>query len=188
MPEPNLEQTACILCYVKLRPRGRDRGPTGSRACAATARTPGPKGYLCQKAAAADWYGDHADRLTTPLRRRPDGSARADHLGHRAHRDRGQLNATRATHGGARSRSMAAAGRAITSAAPTAGSSARRSAPTKLHGALAGEDRRLLGERPALRRPALPHHRGRRARRLLVLFIGSQSLDGARLPDGARHT
>ncbi|WP_329055889.1 molybdopterin-dependent oxidoreductase [Amycolatopsis sp. NBC_01488] len=31
-------------------------------------------GYLCQKAQRLTWYGDHEDRLTTPLRRRPDGT------------------------------------------------------------------------------------------------------------------
>jgi len=65
--------TACILCSrncgieVQLdgrrlaRVRGDERHPLS-------------EGYLCQKAARLDYYQNHADRLTTPLRRRPDGS------------------------------------------------------------------------------------------------------------------
>jgi anaerobic selenocysteine-containing dehydrogenase len=38
------------------------------------ARHPLSAGYLCQKAARLDHYQNHADRLSTPLRRRPDGT------------------------------------------------------------------------------------------------------------------
>ena len=57
------------------------------------------RGYLCQKPQRLQWYGDHADRLTTPLRRRPDGThestAWETALGEIAAR----LNALRAEHG-----------------------------------------------------------------------------------------
>lgn len=64
--------TACVLCSrncgveVQLdgdrlaRVRGDERHPISA-------------GYLCQKAARLDHYQNHRDRLTGPLRRRPDG-------------------------------------------------------------------------------------------------------------------
>ena len=67
------EPTACILCSencglrVTLRRRelARIRGDE---------RHPSSKGYLCQKAARLNHYQNHRDRLSSPLRRRPDGS------------------------------------------------------------------------------------------------------------------
>jgi anaerobic selenocysteine-containing dehydrogenase len=65
--------TACILCSrncgieVQLS-EGHLARIRGDR------RHPQSAGYLCQKAARLDHYQNHRDRLTTPLRRRPDGS------------------------------------------------------------------------------------------------------------------
>lgn len=67
------EKSACILCsrncglemtldaagrFTKIR--GDDDHPVS-------------KGYICQKAARLDHYQNHADRLTHPLKRQPDG-------------------------------------------------------------------------------------------------------------------
>ena len=65
--------TACILCYVncgiEVMTVGRDLVRVrGDRAHLST------RGYLCQKALRLNFYQNHADRLTTPLRRRTDGS------------------------------------------------------------------------------------------------------------------
>jgi anaerobic selenocysteine-containing dehydrogenase len=68
--------TACILCYVncgiEVLTEGRDivrvRGDKAH---------PSTHGYLCQKAQRLNFYQNHADRLTTPLRRRPDGGFEA---------------------------------------------------------------------------------------------------------------
>src|SRR5215475_13994292 len=65
--------TACILCYVncgiEVMTAGRDLVRVrGDRA------HPSTRGYLCQKAQRLDFYQNHADRLTTPLRRRADGA------------------------------------------------------------------------------------------------------------------
>jgi anaerobic selenocysteine-containing dehydrogenase len=99
MTEQTWSQTACILCYVNCglevategRTIARVRGDRGN------ARS---QGYLCQKAQRLQWYGDHADRLTSPLRRRPDGTHEPisweTALGEIADR----LNAIRARHGG----------------------------------------------------------------------------------------
>src|SRR5215216_1856017 len=65
--------TACILCSrncgIEVEARGREM-----------ARIRGDKshpisaGYLCQKAQRLNYYQNHSDRLTAPLRRREDGS------------------------------------------------------------------------------------------------------------------
>lgn len=66
-------RTACILCSRNcgLEVEAHDghltkiRGDEGH---------PVSKGYLCQKAARLDYYQNHDDRLTFPLRRRSDGT------------------------------------------------------------------------------------------------------------------
>ncbi len=67
------KKTACILCSVNcgievlveernlVRIRGDKAHPTSA-------------GYACEKAQQLDWYQNGRDRLTSPLRRRPDGS------------------------------------------------------------------------------------------------------------------
>ena len=68
-----LRQTSCILCYVNcgLEVATEGRAITRVRGDKSNARS---RGYLCQKAQRLTFYGNHADRLTTPLRRRPDGT------------------------------------------------------------------------------------------------------------------
>ncbi len=65
--------TACILCYVNcgIEVMTAERDIVRVRGDKAH---PGTRGYLCQKAQRLNFYQNHADRLTTPLRRRPDGS------------------------------------------------------------------------------------------------------------------
>ncbi len=65
--------TACILCSrncgieveVRSREMARIRGDKSH---------PISTGYLCQKAQRLNYYQNHSDRLTSPLRRREDGS------------------------------------------------------------------------------------------------------------------
>jgi anaerobic selenocysteine-containing dehydrogenase len=66
-------KTACNLCYVNcaLEVQIDGRAITRVRGDKDNPRT---AGYLCQKPQRLTWYGDHDDRLTTPLRRRPDGT------------------------------------------------------------------------------------------------------------------
>ncbi|MBR1123513.1 molybdopterin-dependent oxidoreductase [Bradyrhizobium lablabi] len=66
-------KTACNLCYVNcgievLVDDGRIEKVRGDRT------SPKSQGYLCNKAARIPYYAHHKDRLTTPLRRRADGS------------------------------------------------------------------------------------------------------------------
>ena len=65
--------TACILCSrncgIEVEVRGREMARIrGDKA------HPISTGYLCQKAQRLNYYQNHADRLTSPLRRREDGS------------------------------------------------------------------------------------------------------------------
>jgi anaerobic selenocysteine-containing dehydrogenase len=65
--------TACILCS---RNCGLEVKLEGRRLAAikGDARHPVSRGYLCQKAVRLDHYQNHADRLSSPLRRRADGT------------------------------------------------------------------------------------------------------------------
>ena len=67
------KKTACNLCYVNcgievLVDNERIAKVRGDR------DNPKSQGYLCNKAARIPYYAHHKDRLTTPLRRRTDGS------------------------------------------------------------------------------------------------------------------
>ncbi|GAA1212534.1 molybdopterin-dependent oxidoreductase [Pseudonocardia alaniniphila] len=66
-------KTACSLCYLNcgLEVQIEDRSITRVRG---DKQHPRSQGYLCQKAQRLTFLGDHDDRLTTPLRRRPDGT------------------------------------------------------------------------------------------------------------------
>ncbi|MGE0487057.1 MAG: molybdopterin-dependent oxidoreductase [Gammaproteobacteria bacterium] len=73
-------KSACNLCYVNC---GVEIEITGSGEAARIGRVrgdaehPRTRGYLCNKAQALPSYVHHRDRLTTPLRRRADGSHEA---------------------------------------------------------------------------------------------------------------
>ena len=67
--------TACILCSlncgvkVQLSADGRSIARTRG-----DESHPASKGYLCNKASRLNYYQDRANRLLSPMRRRPDGS------------------------------------------------------------------------------------------------------------------
>ncbi len=70
------QPTACILCSrncgIEVEVRGREISKIrGDK------QHPISEGYLCQKAQRLNYYQNHRDRLTTPLRRRADGSFEA---------------------------------------------------------------------------------------------------------------
>src|SRR5713101_4570630 len=65
--------TACILCYVNCGVEVMTEGRNLVRVRGDKTH-PSTRGYLCQKAQRLNFYQNHADRLTTPLRRRADGS------------------------------------------------------------------------------------------------------------------
>ncbi|MGH9133778.1 MAG: molybdopterin-dependent oxidoreductase, partial [Ilumatobacteraceae bacterium] len=66
-------RTACILCSVNCGLEVRIEGPTITRVRGDKAH-PASAGYTCEKGLRIDHYQNGPHRLTTPLRRRPDGS------------------------------------------------------------------------------------------------------------------
>jgi anaerobic selenocysteine-containing dehydrogenase len=67
------KQNACSLCYVNCGIEVQTDGRTITRVRGDKAH-PHSAGYICQKAQRLPFYGTSADRLTSPLRRRPDGT------------------------------------------------------------------------------------------------------------------
>ncbi len=67
------QQTACILCSINCGVEVRVDGPTITRVRGDKAH-PGSQGYTCEKALRLDHYQNGSHRLTTPLRRRADGT------------------------------------------------------------------------------------------------------------------
>src|ERR1700730_17237519 len=70
------QPTACGLCYINCGIEAMTEGRQivkvrGDRAL------PSTRGYACPKAQRLDYYQNHADRLTTPLRKGSDGSFEA---------------------------------------------------------------------------------------------------------------
>jgi anaerobic selenocysteine-containing dehydrogenase len=66
------QQTACILCSINCGIEVRVDGPAIARIRGDKAH-PASQGYTCEKALRLDHYQRGPHRLTTPLRRRPDG-------------------------------------------------------------------------------------------------------------------
>ena len=65
--------TACVLCSINCGLEVRIDGPTITRVRGDKAH-PGSQGYTCEKGLRIDHYQNGPHRLTSPLRRRPDGS------------------------------------------------------------------------------------------------------------------
>lgn len=65
--------TTCNFCYVNCGLQVQVDGRRITRV-RGDRNHPRSRGYLCQKAQLLTWYADHDDRLTTPLRRRADGT------------------------------------------------------------------------------------------------------------------
>ncbi|MGH7789825.1 MAG: molybdopterin-dependent oxidoreductase [Candidatus Binatia bacterium] len=99
MLETTWKQTFCILCYVNCGLEVATEGGkiTRVRGDRANERS---QGYLCQKPQRLQWYGEHADRLTTPLRRRRDGTHEPISWETAFLEIAARLNAIRAEHGG----------------------------------------------------------------------------------------
>jgi anaerobic selenocysteine-containing dehydrogenase len=95
----NWKKTACILCSENC---GLEVQLEGSR----IAKVRGDdahvesQGYLCQKAARLDHYQNHADRLTSPLERQPDGSFKPVSWDHAISSIAAGFRRLRDTHGG----------------------------------------------------------------------------------------
>jgi anaerobic selenocysteine-containing dehydrogenase len=94
------KQTICVLCYVNcgVEVRTTDRGITKIRGDKAN---PKSHGYACQKAQRLAYYADRSQRLTTPLKRRADGTGHDVISWEQAFAEIGErLLAIKAEHGG----------------------------------------------------------------------------------------
>lgn len=78
-PDPIWKKTACILCSLNCGLEVQVGGPGGRRILKVRGdkQHPVSEGYLCEKAQRIDHYQQGADRLRTPMRRRPDGEYEA---------------------------------------------------------------------------------------------------------------
>src|SRR5829696_4900812 len=70
------KQTACILCECNCGIEVRLGGDSGRRfeRIRGDKAHPASQGYTCEKALRLDHYQNHTNRLTSPLRRRADGT------------------------------------------------------------------------------------------------------------------
>mgnify|MGYP006137830979 CR=1 FL=1 len=64
------KKTACILCSVNCGLEVQTDGRRITRIRGDDAH-PASQGYVCEKSQRMDWYQNGADRLTSPMRRRP---------------------------------------------------------------------------------------------------------------------
>src|SRR5664279_2185984 len=67
------KKTACTLCAVNCGLEVQTEGRRIARIRGDKAH-PISRGYVCEKSQRLDYYQNGADRLDSPLRRRPDGT------------------------------------------------------------------------------------------------------------------
>lgn len=96
------KKTACIICALNCGLEVQTGGEGGRR----IVKTRGDKahpvsqGYVCEKSQRMDRYQNGADRLTSPMRRRADGSYEAIDWDTAIHEIAAKLKAIRDAHGG----------------------------------------------------------------------------------------
>jgi anaerobic selenocysteine-containing dehydrogenase len=96
----NWQQTMCVLCYVNCGVEVLTEGRNITRVRGDKANQKS-HGYVCQKAQRLTYYGTSSQRLTSPLKRRADGSGHDPISWEQAFREIGdQLKAIKAEHGG----------------------------------------------------------------------------------------
>ncbi|MFI5396163.1 MAG: molybdopterin-dependent oxidoreductase [Candidatus Binatia bacterium] len=95
-------QTACILCECNCGIEVQLGGPDERRFARIRGDRahPASQGYTCNKALRLDHYQNGPDRVTTPLRRRPDGTFEEIDWNTAIHEVAARLAAVRDTHGG----------------------------------------------------------------------------------------
>ncbi|HSW32910.1 MAG TPA: molybdopterin-dependent oxidoreductase [Steroidobacteraceae bacterium] len=94
-------KTACIICALncglEVQTDDKDRRITKIRGDKAH---PISRGYVCEKSQRMDYYQNGADRLSSPMRRRPDGSYEAIDWDTAIREIAQKFKAIRDTHGG----------------------------------------------------------------------------------------
>ena len=66
-------KTACIICALNCGLEVQTAGRRITKIRGDDAH-PVSRGYVCEKSQRIDYYQNGADRLSSPMRRRPDGS------------------------------------------------------------------------------------------------------------------
>jgi anaerobic selenocysteine-containing dehydrogenase len=94
--------TACILCECNCGLEVELGGDDGRRLVRfrGDKRHPASQGYACEKPHRLDFYQNGRDRVTTPLRRRPDGTYEAIDWDTASREVAARLAAVRDSHGG----------------------------------------------------------------------------------------
>ena len=175
--------TACVLCSVNCGLEVRIDGPTITRVRGDKAH-PGSQGYTCEKGLRIDHYQNGPHRLTSPLRRRPDGTFEEIDWDTAIAEVAARFHDVIAEHGGDKILFYGGGGQGNHLGGGYGGSTrAALGITLHLERARPGEDRRVLGRRAAVRPLALPHHRRLRARRGRRV-LGQEPVAVARLPAG----
>ena len=100
MAQSATHKTACILCYVNCGVEVETVGREITRV-RGDRDNPKSKGYICQKAGRIPFYTNNlGHRITSPLRRRPDGGFDEIDWDTAIAEIAGKLNAIRSRHGG----------------------------------------------------------------------------------------
>lgn len=99
LPQPEWKKTACILCSLNcglevVTENGAITRVKGDKS------HPVSQGYVCEKAQRMNHYQNGADRLSSPMRRRPDGSYEAIDWKTAIQEIATKLNAIKAQYGG----------------------------------------------------------------------------------------
>ena len=103
MTDTDWKQTACILCECNCGVEVRLGGPDGRtfERIRGDKAHPASRGYTCEKALRLDHYQNGRHRLTSPMRRRPDGTYEAVDWGTAIHEVADGFRRVRDTYGGA---------------------------------------------------------------------------------------
>ena len=77
--QPEWKKTACILCAINCGLEVQTGGDDGRQILKIRGDDDHPlsKGYVCEKSQRMNYYQQGADRLTSPMRRRADGTYEA---------------------------------------------------------------------------------------------------------------
>ena len=73
----NWQSTACILCSINCGIKVQTDGDRHITKIIGDKEHPISQGYVCEKVQRLDYYQNGADRLTSPMRRKPDGTYEA---------------------------------------------------------------------------------------------------------------
>lgn len=94
------QSTACILCSINCGINVHTDGHRHITKIIGDKAHPISQGYVCEKAQRLDYYQNGADRLTSPMRRKPDGNYEAVDWDTAISEITGRMVAIRDQHGG----------------------------------------------------------------------------------------